>query len=32
MRHVYDLHIPFVIGFLALVVVFILAHAREGEG
>lgn len=28
MNRIYDFHIPFVIAFLVLVVVFILAHAR----
>jgi hypothetical protein len=27
----YNLHIPFVIAFLAFVVIFILAHSREGR-
>jgi hypothetical protein len=31
MKWLYDLHIPFVIAFLALVVLFILTHAREGR-
>jgi len=29
MKFLYDLHIPFVIAFLAFVVIFIVAHARE---
>lgn len=29
MRELYNLHTPFVIGFLALVVVFVMAHARS---
>jgi hypothetical protein len=29
MRQLYNLHIPFVIAFLAFVLIFILAHARE---
>jgi hypothetical protein len=31
MRQLYNLHIPFVIAFLAFVVIFILAHSREGR-
>ena len=31
MKWLYDLHIPFVIAFLAFVVLFILTHAREGR-
>jgi len=31
MRLLYNLHIPFVIAFLAFVVLFIVAHAREGR-
>jgi len=31
MRWLYDLHIPFVIAFLAFVVLFIVVHAREGR-
>jgi len=29
MRAIYNLHIPFVLAFLAFVVIFILAHARD---
>ena len=29
MKVLYNLHIPFVIAFLVLVVIFLLAHARE---
>jgi hypothetical protein len=29
MRQLYNLHIPFVVGFLVFVVIFLLAHARE---
>jgi len=29
MKELYNLHTPFVIAFLAFVVVFVLAHARE---
>ena len=29
MKWLYDLHIPFVAAFLAFVVIFVLAHARE---
>ena len=31
MTHLYNLHIPFVIAFLAFVVIFVLAHSREGR-
>jgi hypothetical protein len=31
MRLLYNLHIPFAIAFLVFVVIFILAHAREGR-
>ena len=31
MTQLYRLHIPFVIAFLAFVLIFILAHAREGR-
>jgi hypothetical protein len=31
MRQLYNLHIPFVIAFLAFVAIFILAHSREGR-
>ena len=31
MRQLYDLHIPFVIAFLAFVVLFVVAHSREGR-
>jgi hypothetical protein len=31
MSRLYDFHIPFVIALLAFVVVFIVAHAREGR-
>jgi hypothetical protein len=31
MRHLYDLHIPFAIAFLAFVVLFVVAHWREGK-
>jgi uncharacterized membrane protein len=31
MRHIYDLHIPFVIAFLVLAVIFVMALAREGQ-
>ena len=31
MRWLYDLHIPFVIAFLAFVVLFIVVHTREGR-
>jgi hypothetical protein len=31
MKWLYDLHVPFVIAFLAFVVLFILAHVREGR-
>lgn len=29
MRHIYDLHIPFVIAFLAFAALFVLTHSRE---
>jgi hypothetical protein len=31
MKSLYDLHTPFAIAFLAFVVLFIVAHAREGR-
>ena len=31
MRHLYDLHIPFVIAFLAFVLLFVVVHSREGR-
>jgi hypothetical protein len=31
MRWLYELHTPFAIAFLAFVVIFIVAHAREGR-
>jgi hypothetical protein len=31
MRQLYNLHIPFVIGFLVFVVLFVLSHSREGR-
>ena len=31
MKELYHLHIPFVIAFLAFVVLFIVAHSREGR-
>jgi len=31
MKWLYDLHIPFVIAFLAFAAIFILAHIREGR-
>jgi hypothetical protein len=31
MRELYHLHIPFVVAFLAFVVLFVLAHSREGR-
>jgi len=31
MTQLYNLHIPFVIAFLALVVIFVLVHSREGR-
>jgi hypothetical protein len=31
MKELYNLHIPFVIAFLAFVVLFIVAHSREGR-
>jgi hypothetical protein len=31
MRWLYSLHIPFAIAFLVFVVIFIVAHAREGR-
>jgi hypothetical protein len=31
MSQLYNLHIPFVIAFLVFVVLFVLAHSREGR-
>ena len=31
MTQLYNLHIPFVIAFLAFVAIFVLAHSREGR-
>lgn len=31
MQHLYNLHTPLVIGFLAFVMLFVLAHLRERE-
>jgi hypothetical protein len=31
MQQLYNLHTPFVIGFLVFVVIFVLAHVRERE-
>jgi hypothetical protein len=31
MTQLYNLHIPFVIAFLAFVLIFVLAHSREGR-
>ena len=31
MKELYNLHIPFVLAFLAFVVLFVLAHSREGR-
>jgi hypothetical protein len=31
MRQLYNLHIPFVLAFLVFVVLFVLAHSREGR-
>ena len=31
MRQLYNLHIPFVIAFLVFLVLFVLAHSREGR-
>jgi hypothetical protein len=32
MSALYNLHTPFVVGFLVFVVVFVAAHARQGPG